>query len=143
MGGPENGNFPLLYVIKMSLHRGWVVLKSLKTPLRKIKMAPYLGSPNRLLVKKNSIQFCNYISLFHFQVCEKKLWMDNQAKGIFYMTLDIDWGNPFIKSLREICWCVTICQKLFTSSTLNKFFLPVGRRGSPLLVNILLKHFSW
>ena len=42
MGGPENGNFPLLYVMKMSLHRGWVVLKSLKTPLRNIKMAPYL-----------------------------------------------------------------------------------------------------
>ena len=36
----ENGNFPLLYVMKMSLCRGWVVLKSLKTPLRNIKMAP-------------------------------------------------------------------------------------------------------
>ena len=41
MGGPENGNFPLLYLTKMSLHRGWVVLKSLKTPLGNIKMAPY------------------------------------------------------------------------------------------------------
>ena len=40
MGGPENGNFPLLYVMKMSLRMGWVVLKSLKTPLRNIKMAP-------------------------------------------------------------------------------------------------------
>ena len=39
VGGPENGNFPLLYVVKMSL-RGWVVQKSLKTPLRNIKMAP-------------------------------------------------------------------------------------------------------
>ena len=38
MGGAENGNFPLLYVVKMSL--GWVVQKSLKTPLRNIKMAP-------------------------------------------------------------------------------------------------------
>ena len=38
MGGPENGNFPLLYVVKMSLRR-WVVQKSLKTPLRNIKMA--------------------------------------------------------------------------------------------------------
>ena len=37
MGGPENGNFPLLYVVKMSLRR-WVVQKSLKTPLRNIKM---------------------------------------------------------------------------------------------------------
>ena len=42
MGGPENGNFPLLYVVKMSLRRGWVVQKSLKTPLRNIKMAPYV-----------------------------------------------------------------------------------------------------
>ena len=40
VGGPENGNFPLLYVVKMSLRR-WVVQKSLKTPLRNIKMAPY------------------------------------------------------------------------------------------------------
>ena len=24
VGGPENGNFPLLYVMKMSLRRGWV-----------------------------------------------------------------------------------------------------------------------
>ena len=40
MGGPENGNFLLLYV--MSLHSGLVVLKSLKTPLRNIKMVPYI-----------------------------------------------------------------------------------------------------
>ena len=40
MAGPENGNFPLLYVMEMSLRRGWVVLKSLKTPLRNIKTAP-------------------------------------------------------------------------------------------------------
>ena len=42
VGGPENSNFPLLYAMKMSLRRGWVVLKSLKTPLRNIKMAPYV-----------------------------------------------------------------------------------------------------
>ena len=42
MGGPENDNLPLLYVMKMSLCRGWGggVLKSLKTPLRNIKMVP-------------------------------------------------------------------------------------------------------
>ena len=40
MGGPENGNFPLLYVVKMSFVGGWVVQKRLKTPLRNIKMAP-------------------------------------------------------------------------------------------------------
>ena len=34
------GNFPLLYVVKMSYIGGWVVQKSLKTPLRNIKMAP-------------------------------------------------------------------------------------------------------
>ena len=49
--GSENGNFPLHYLMKMFLHRGWVrislqrrltlgwvVLKSLQTPLRNIKM---------------------------------------------------------------------------------------------------------
>ena len=41
VGGPEFGNFPSLYVMKISLCREWVVLKSLKTPLRNIKMAPY------------------------------------------------------------------------------------------------------
>ena len=41
MGGPENGNFPLLYVVKCPYVGGWVVQKSLKTPLRNIKMAPY------------------------------------------------------------------------------------------------------
>ena len=41
MGGPENGNLPLLYVVKMSLRRWRVVQKSLKIPLRNIKMAPY------------------------------------------------------------------------------------------------------
>ena len=46
MAGPENGNLPLLYVIKMSLPRGWVVLKSLKTPLRNIKMGPN-GEPSK------------------------------------------------------------------------------------------------
>ena len=38
VGGPENGNFPLLYVVEMSLRR-WVVQKSLNTPLHNIKMA--------------------------------------------------------------------------------------------------------
>ena len=42
MGGPENGNFPLLYVVKMSLRRWVGGSKSLKTPLRNIKMAPYV-----------------------------------------------------------------------------------------------------
>ena len=43
MGGwSRKWQFPLLYVMKTSLRRGWVVLKSLKTPLRNIKMAPYL-----------------------------------------------------------------------------------------------------
>jgi hypothetical protein len=43
VGGPENGNFPLLYVAKMSLRR-WVVQKRLKIPLRNINMAPYSDS---------------------------------------------------------------------------------------------------
>ena len=40
MGGPENGKFPLLYVVKCPYVGGWVVQKSLKTPLRNIRMAP-------------------------------------------------------------------------------------------------------
>ena len=43
VGGPENGSFPLLYVMIMTLHRRsgrWVILKSFKTPLRIIKVAP-------------------------------------------------------------------------------------------------------
>ena len=35
-----NGNFSLLYVMKISLRRTWLVLKSLKTPLRNIKRVP-------------------------------------------------------------------------------------------------------
>ena len=38
--GPENSNFPLLYVVKSPYVGGWVVQKSLKTPLRNTKMAP-------------------------------------------------------------------------------------------------------
>ena len=48
MGGPENGNFPLLYVVKCPYVGGWVVQKCLKTPLRNIKMAPYMT--NSLLI---------------------------------------------------------------------------------------------
>ena len=40
MGGPENGKFLLLYVVKCPYVGGWVVHKSFKTPLRNIKMAP-------------------------------------------------------------------------------------------------------
>ena len=40
VGGPENGNFPLHYIVKCPYVGGWVVQKSLKTPLRNIKMAP-------------------------------------------------------------------------------------------------------
>ena len=38
--GPENGNFPLLYVLKMSLRRGVGGSKKAQTPLRNIKMVP-------------------------------------------------------------------------------------------------------
>ena len=42
MGGPENDNFLLLYLVKMSFNVDeWVVQKSLKIPLRIIKMTPY------------------------------------------------------------------------------------------------------
>ena len=53
MGGPENGNFPLLYVVKCPYVGGWVVQKSLKTPLRNIKMAPNLpcNQPTVLCIK--------------------------------------------------------------------------------------------
>ena len=54
MGGPENGNFPLLYVVKMSLRR-WVVQKSLKTPLRNIKMAPYVTEYGAHSVTKSMV----------------------------------------------------------------------------------------
>ena len=40
MGGPENGNFPLLYVVKMPLRRWVGGSKSFKTPLRNVEMAP-------------------------------------------------------------------------------------------------------
>ena len=39
MGGPENGNFPLLYVVKTILRRWVGGSKSLKTPLTSKKMA--------------------------------------------------------------------------------------------------------
>ena len=41
VGGPENGDFPSHYVVKTSLRRWVGGTKSLKTPLRNIKMAPY------------------------------------------------------------------------------------------------------
>ena len=55
MGGLENGNFPLLYVVKIPCVGGWVVQKSLKTPLRNIKMAPY-GSYEVLAMLEGKIR---------------------------------------------------------------------------------------
>ena len=49
MGGPENCYFPLIYVVKCPDVGGWVVQKSLKTPLRNIKMAPKMKSTIKLL----------------------------------------------------------------------------------------------
>ena len=40
VGGSENGNFHLLYAMKMSLHRGVGGSKQAKTPLLNIKMVP-------------------------------------------------------------------------------------------------------
>ena len=34
MGGPENGNFPLIYALKMSLHKG---VGGSKKPIRNIQ----------------------------------------------------------------------------------------------------------
>ena len=55
MVGQENGNFPLLYVVKRSLRR-WVVQKSLKTPLSNIKMA------------FNAAGFCNFPKKLDFVI---------------------------------------------------------------------------
>ena len=45
VGGPENGNFPLLCVVKMSLRRWVGGSKKPQTPLRNIKMAPNAIAP--------------------------------------------------------------------------------------------------
>ena len=39
-GGSDNGNFPLLYTLNISLHRGVGGSKKAKIPLRNIKMVP-------------------------------------------------------------------------------------------------------
>ena len=69
MGGPENGNFPLLYVVKMSLRR-WVVQKSLKTPLRNMKMAPNVGAQMNVIKSLilNSIVHASVIVLLNTSV---------------------------------------------------------------------------
>ena len=51
MDGLKNGNFPLLYVMKMSLARGVGGSKSLKTPLRNIEIVPN----QNLLTRSNLI----------------------------------------------------------------------------------------
>ena len=64
VGGPENGNFPyLLYVMKISLHTGWVVLKSLETPIRNIKMAPY--ATDILILKTEITHKLHTVILLH------------------------------------------------------------------------------
>ena len=50
MGVPENVNFPLLYVVKYPYVGGWVVQKSLKIPVRNIKMVPKLHTTKNKLV---------------------------------------------------------------------------------------------
>ena len=56
VGGSENGNFPLLYVLKMSLcTKGVGGLKTAKTPLRNIKMVPKINEylPEFLKLPRN------------------------------------------------------------------------------------------
>ena len=84
MGGPENGNFPLLYVVKMSLRR-WVggskkaqnTLKNQRWPLVKFhpklvrpfnvfagsKPPKFRGSPNVSLTKYQPSVFYVYFLL--------------------------------------------------------------------------------
>ena len=75
MGGPEKGNFPLLYVIKMSLRRwlgGWVVPKSLKTPLRNIKMVP---NPDEFLDLETPFIYLNFHYFFRNLVLARQLFV--------------------------------------------------------------------
>ena len=59
MGGPENGNFPLLYVMKMSLRRWVGGSKKPQNTLRNIKMAPkvslcmFMAAKNVISAKKH------------------------------------------------------------------------------------------
>ena len=81
MGGPENGNFPLLYVVKMSYVGGWVVQKSLKTPLHNIKMAPYRNIKSLSIILINFLASNTYYYLFlHLDIyshIKKKLLPSN------------------------------------------------------------------
>ena len=80
MGGPENGNFPLLYVVKCPYVGGWVVHKSLKTPLRNINITALISWQGFLLeraVKMSSTELCidgctliiNFSSLYVLFTC--------------------------------------------------------------------------
>ena len=50
MDGPENGNFPLRYVVKCPYVGGCMIQKSLKTPLRNIKMAPHVAARKKIVI---------------------------------------------------------------------------------------------
>ena len=55
--GTENGNFLLLYVLKMSLHRRVGGSKETKTPLRNIKMVPKENSIDHVTASSSQVFF--------------------------------------------------------------------------------------
>ena len=63
MGGPENGNFSLLYLVKMSLRRWVGSSKKPQNPLRNIKMAPY---------SIHSMIVCTTNKVMHHFIVDKK-----------------------------------------------------------------------
>ena len=71
MGGPEDGYFPLLYVVKMSYIGGWVVQKSLKTPLHNIKMAPNAVTENNTMkISRVKSKICKIVSIYQKCDCQ-------------------------------------------------------------------------
>ena len=73
MGGPKNGNFPLLYVVKMSLRRWVGGSKNHKTPLRNIKMAP-----NSTTYEKLDLLSFVKDYLFRFHICVYKVYVGTE-----------------------------------------------------------------
>ena len=68
-GGSENGNFPLLYVIKISLHRGVGGSKKPQTPLRNIYyinahyVNEFASRAESFLSKSKTTKSCCYVCM--------------------------------------------------------------------------------
>ena len=142
IGVSENGNFPLIYVTKMSILRGLGASKSLQTPLRNIKMAgPIIFFESMLRIQRareknppnDTVGNASFISSKGDQMTKNGVYCwflfkkEKMQCGLFpFQSTNLNIKQPLNTRFGQvvICFLITLYEKKRAKKNYEPFWIP-------------------